>query len=325
MTIRFLPLLVLLVTPVMTTAQDEGDKDTTKGRLFEVLADYTSDLTDFQNKRHAFVARGTRSELSGNGVKETKVFFLGAVEDYDNQYAASSFESPSRGRIFENWQQRLVLEGKTKYRLHHWSEQQATKYDGEDDDEKVKDAIKKLRFGAMYPFELSGSAPQVLRDGNGTRKRGAFLTKLPTADLELGKYDKDGNLFGHWIFPSPEIEFQAELTFSKKDRWKPTNCRFFTRAVDVNEKNRRLYGEVDTTWGLSNGTHVPTTFHLTMFGINGERETHYDLELSWLVGNKMPKKFLPEETNEDWRKPFQEAFDAQWQRRGVVPPFISQK
>lgn len=325
---RFSLLLLLLLLPMSVLhAEDkpkEEDKDTTDGRLFEVLADYASTLGDLHNSDFAYIATGKKEYLTRKrGVTGWDINYIGAHQGKDWYHANCYVMPTTSGRMTDIWKQRMAVANKPKeYRNGDAAGDRGiyieTPKNLKDDD--FKEALRKLKFGALYPVEIAGSPPQVIRDGTRPLVRGKFIELLFRGDFLMGKYDEKGNLFGHWDYKG-DISLETEITFSKTDNWMPTETKIYQRDKG---RERMPWGEVQTRWEKQSGKLLPKAIHIVLFGLNGQ-EDHYDLELQWKIGKQLTEKLIDRD-NDDWREPMRKLFGVElWPVPSAPELFVQEK
>ena len=305
-------LAILLSAPLT-----DGDQPDQTGRVIELIADYQFNHDKVFKEGFAFFGKGVEVRESGNSTYVTDRMYLCVHEGPRRRLDASGTATANNtGRYIERWLQFLEYDDKKLFRPSMRSE----KTEDASTDAWIKDEEKKQsRYFLAVPqplrYLLKTYACFTMWSDPHAVCGTEYLLSNRVEMLE-GKYTKERDIEASFNLLGGNIPSTMTIKFSKNEKYFPVEV---LHKVKLNGK-WFSYSFAEVTWEHRSGYSVPAKVIYTTLGeVKGSSRSQIDVGFDWKVGEQVANSIDPQ--IDDWRQPFKELFDADWQEANRFVPF----
>jgi len=297
-------LAILLSAPLT-----DGDQPDQTGRVIDLIADYQVNHDKVFKKGFAFFGKGVEVRESGNSTYVTDRMYLCVYEGPRRRLDASGTATANNtGRYIERWLQFLEYDDKKLFRPSMRSDK--TEDASTDKWVKEEEEKKSLHFLAV---------PQPLKNLLITYG-GLTIWSPPNApcgteyllsnkvEMIEGKNTKDRNIEASFKHFEPNLPTVTTIQFGKNDNYLPIDV-----LHKVKIKGQWIaFSLAEINWEHRSGYSLPAAVVYTQFGLNkGASKVQIDVVFDWKLGEQVTRQL--NHRLDDWREPFKELFDADWQ------------
>ena len=297
---------VLMILAAIAPAESK-DPDQTK-RVIDLLADYQINHDELFKGGFAFVGKGVEVSEKTNKMYLADRWYLCVYEGPRRRLDASgAARSNNLGKYSESWMQYLEYDNKQLFRpsmRHDTTVDTSTEKWKEE--EKEKQTLHHLAVPQPLRNLLTSPIGYTKWTNPHDRSGSEFLISND-AELVEGKYTKDGDIEATFRLKS---NFPTSLTikFGKRQKYFPVETLM---KVQLHGKWKPV-SFTEVTWEHRAKYSVPVKVKFTEFALTkGSPTRQLDVDFDWKTGKQVTKSIDPKLT--DWREPFREMFDVDWQ------------
>ncbi len=279
--------------------------DWTKGLIYEKLADFVTASQVLNDEPFCCLVTGERLDITrGDEVIESGIYRICARDGTKSYDASARVDSHSTSRPVEFWSQRILEQGKIRYRSGTASRTPRVRMMDENTPEEERFEVKVKPLDPIADMvAIVGSLDDWRSDP--TRVEKVFLHN---ATLETAKFDEEGNIVSRWAWNSPDVQCVIEVLWKKKFSYMPSETKYYLVRGDV----LKLFSDARCKY-VKRGAHwLPDEYSGVNFRLSAG-ESHFDLRFEWRLQGELKKDFIDPDAT-DWRQPIQEMFQAEWQQ-----------